>query len=162
MGKSAEYYYEVRAIGYTSNDRKYMKRGNYVTSEDTILLYDGDTSGEWKGNTYIQEDGGTPRNCWKQIQNDWYYFDGNGIRRVGWVKSGQRWYYLSQKEGKLTTGWQFINDKWYYLNTAGGEMMTGWIQPKPMVWYYMYNDGSMAKNTVINGYHLDAAGKYVK
>lgn len=161
MGKDAIYYYEVRAIGYTSSDRKYLKEGEYVTSEDTVMLYDGDTDGEWKGNTYIQEDGGVPRNCWKQILNDWYYFDGNGNRQIGWVQSGQRWYYMSQTEGKLLRGWQFVNGKWYYLNTAGGEMMTGWVQSQPNVWYYLDSDGSMASNTTINGYRIDASGRYI-
>lgn len=161
MDKDAIYYYEVRAIGYTSDDRKYMKEGDYVTSQDITLEYDGDTSGTWKGNTYVEEDGGNPRNCWKQILNDWYYFDGNGKRQVGWIKINQRWYYLDQTDGKVLTGWQFVNGKWYYLNTAGGEMMTGWVQPQPNVWYYLFQDGSMASNTTIDGCWLDTSGRWI-
>lgn len=161
MDKDAIYYYEVRAIGYSSDDRKYMKEGDYVTSDDTIMEYDGDTTGTWKGNTYKQEDGGTPTNCWKQILNDWYYFDGNGIRQIGWIQSGQRWYYLNPADGKLLTGWQFVNGKWYYLNPGGGEMLSGWIQPQPSVWYYLYSDGSMASSTNVGSYWVDASGKWI-
>ena len=161
MNKDAVYYYEVRAIGYTADDRKYMKEGDYVTSEDTVMEYDGDTAGTWKGNTYKQEDGGVPTNSWKQILNDWYYFDGNGIRQTGWLKSGQRWYYLNPADGKLLTGWQFVNGKWYYLSPGGGVMLTGWIQPQPDVWYYLYSDGSMASSTSINGYWVDGSGKWI-
>ncbi|WP_394523090.1 N-acetylmuramoyl-L-alanine amidase family protein [Lacrimispora sp. JR3] len=161
MDKDANYYYEVRAIGYTAEDRKYMKEGDYVTSEDVFMEYDGDTTGTWKGNTYKQEDGGVPKNSWKQILNDWYYFDGNGIRQTGWLQSGQRWYYLSPSDGKLLTGWQFVNGKWYYLNPQGGEMMTGWVQTQPGVWYYLYSDGSMASNTNVGDYWVDASGKWV-
>ena len=165
MDKDAVYYYEVRAIGYTSTDRKYMKDGDYVTSdEDMILEYEGDTSGTWKGNTYTQDDGGVPRNSWKQILNDWYYFDGNGVRQTGWLLSGvsgQRWYYLNPSDGKLLTGWQQVDGKWYYLAPSGGEMMTGWIQPEPGVWYYMYSDGSMASNTNINSYWVDSSGRWI-
>ncbi|WP_077612069.1 N-acetylmuramoyl-L-alanine amidase family protein [Clostridium sp. Marseille-P2415] len=161
MDKDAIYYYEVRAIGYSSDDRKYMKEGDYVTSDDTIMEYDGDTTGTWKGNTYKQEDGGTPTNCWKQILNDWYYFDGNGIRQIGWIQSGQRWYYLNPTDGKLLTGWQFVNGKWYYLNPGGGEMLSGWIQPQPSVWYYLYSDGSMASSTNVGSYWVDASGKWI-
>lgn len=162
MNKDAIYYYEVRAVGYTSDDRKYMKEGDYVTSEDVIVEYDGDTTGKWKGNTYVQEDGGTPSNSWKQILNDWYYFDGNGIRQIGWLMSGQRWYYLNPIDGRLLTGWQFVNGKWYYLNPSGGEMLTGWIQPQPCVWYYLYPDGSMAENTSVGEYWVDASGRWVQ
>lgn len=161
MDKDAVYYYEVRAVGFSSEDRKYMKEGSYVTSEDTIMEYDGDTAGTWKGNTYRQEDGGIPTNSWKQILNDWYYFDGNGIRQIGWLQSGQRWYYLNPTDGKLLTGWQFVNGKWYYLNPGGGEMLTGWIQPQPGIWYYLNSDGSMASSTYAGGYWVDASGRWV-
>ena len=161
MDKNAVYYYEVKAIGFTSEDRKYMKEGDYITSSDVIMEYDGDTAGTWKGDTYKQEDGGVPTNSWKQILNDWYYFDGNGIRQTGWLLSGQRWYYLNPGDGKLTTGWQFINGKWYYLNPAGGEMLTGWIQPQPGVWYYLYDDGSMASSTNVGSYWVDASGRWI-
>uniref|UniRef100_UPI0006CF96E8 hypothetical protein n=1 Tax=Clostridium sp. NkU-1 TaxID=1095009 RepID=UPI0006CF96E8 len=161
MDKDAVYYYEVRAIGYTTDDRKYMKEGDYVTSDDTIMEYDGDTSGKWKGNTYKQEDGGVPRNSWKQILNDWYYFDGNGVYQTGWLLSGQRWYYMNPKDGKLLTGWQFVNGKWYYLNPGGGEMLTGWIQTQPGIWYYLNPDGSMASSTNVGNYWVDASGRWI-
>ncbi len=161
MDKDAIYYYEVRAIGFTAEDRKYMKEGDYVTSDESTLIYEGDTSGAWKGNTYKQEDGGVPRNSWKQILNDWYYFDGNGIRQMGWLQSGQRWYYLNPTDGKLMIGWQQINGTWYYFNTQGGEMMTGWVQSQPNVWYYFHLDGSMAYNTKIGEYWMDASGKWI-
>ena len=162
MDKNAVYYYEVRAIGYTADDRKYMKAGDYVTSEDITMEYEGSTTGTWKGSSYVEEDGGKPRNSWKQILNDWYYFDGNGVRQTGWVQTGVRWYYLNPADGKLQTGWQFVNGKWYFLNPTGGEMMTGWIQPQPGVWYYMNSDGSMASSTTIDGYQVGADGKWIK
>lgn len=161
MDKDATYYYEVRAVGYSSEDKKYLKEGDYVTSDDTILDYEGDVSGTWKGNTYKQADGGVPTNCWKQILDDWYYFDGNGIRQTGWLQSGQRWYYLNPADGKMLTGWQLVNGAWYYMNPGGGEMLTGWIQPKPNEWYYLNADGSMASNTVVEGCWLDASGKWI-
>ncbi len=161
MTKDAVYIYEVRAIGYTAEDRKYMKDGDYVTSDDVTLEYDGDTSGNWKGKTYKQEDGGVPRNSWKQILNDWYYFDGNGIRQIGWILSGERWYYLNPKDGKLLTGWQFVNGKWYYMNPSGGEMLTGWIEPQPGIWYYLNDDGSMASSTKIGNHWVDASGIWI-
>lgn len=162
MDKNAVYYYEVRAIGFTADDRKYLKEGDYVTSQDTTMEYEGTTSGTWKGSSYVEEDGGKPRNSWKQILNDWYYFDGNGVRQTGWVPSGIRWYYLNPADGKLLTGWQSINGKWYYLNPAGGEMLTGWIQPQPGIWYFMNSDGSMASSTNIGGYQIGADGRWIQ
>lgn len=161
MGKDAVYYYEVRAIGFTAEDRKYIKEGDYVTSSDVTMEYEGDTTGVWKGNTYKQEDGGVPRNSWKLILNDWYFFDGNGVRQIGWLFINQRWYYLNPSDGKLLKGWQFVNEKWYYLNQQGGEMMTGWVETQPGVWYYLNSDGSMAVNTKIGEYTVDASGKWV-
>ena len=162
MDKNAVYYYEVKAIGFTADDRKYLKEGDYITSQDITMEYEGSTSGTWKGSTYVEEDGGKPRNSWKQILNDWYYFDDNGVRRTGWVQTGIRWYYLNPADGKLLTGWQFVNGKWYFLNPTGGEMMTGWIQPQPGIWYYMNGDGSMASSTNIGGYQIGADGRWIQ
>ena len=39
-------------------------------------------------------------------------------------------------------------------------MSTGWIKDGSY-WYYLYSDGSMASNTVIDGYQLNASGQWI-
>lgn len=161
MTQEATYYYEVRAVGYTSTDKKYLKEGIYITSEDIVLDDLGDSAGEWKNDGFRDSDGNYAINCWKEILGNWYYFDGAGKKATGWLFMGNRWYYMDTASGVMLKGWQLINGSWYYLNPASGDMITGWVEAEPGVWYYLYPDGSMANNTTIGGYVLDANGRWI-
>lgn len=57
-----------------------------------------------------------------------------------------------------SSGWLNLNDKWYYTDSTGA-MAVGWYQISPSEWYYFYEDGSMAVNTVIDGYMIGGDGK---
>ena len=143
MGQEGNYYYEVRAVGRTTDDAKYRKGSDYITSSDVYLDDLGDTEGNWKnyeqGKKYVSESGENISSQWYRISGSWYYFDENGY---------------------MTTGWRQISGKWYYLE-RDGSMATGWRQTNPGQWYYLNPDGSMALSTVINGYKLDASGVWV-
>lgn len=41
-------------------------------------------------------------------------------------------------------------------------MHTGWLKDTNGKWYYLYNNGAMAYNTVIDGYTLDASGAWIQ
>ncbi|EOU1714646.1 N-acetylmuramoyl-L-alanine amidase family protein [Clostridium perfringens] len=98
---------------------------------------------------------------WKEIDDNWYHFNSEGIMETGWQFINGDWYYL-KSNGHMATGWQFINDDWYYLK-PNGPMATGWqsinddwyyLKPNgPMVtgwqfinndWYYLKSNGPMA------------------
>ena len=36
------------------------------------------------------------------------------------------------------------------------------MQKSNGTWYYLYSDGAMASNTVIDGYSLDASGAWIQ
>ena len=57
----------------------------------------------------------------------------------------------------MQTGWLKLEDKTYYLDSTGA-MAVGWYQMSPGVWYYFYQDGSMARETEIDGYVLGSDG----
>lgn len=70
------------------------------------------------------------------------------------------WLYRNS-DGTLAKGWKNINNEWYYFD-ENGAMKTGWIQLENK-WYYLNtNTGSMAKNTVVDGYRLKNDGAWVK
>jgi lactocepin len=98
---------------------------------------------------------------WLKINKQWYFFDQqSGAMKTGWVKSSNKWYYLDSKNGNMKTGWVKWNNKWYYLDTKNGDMKTGWVLAGGK-WYYLYKDGSMAVNTLINGYKIGKDGAWV-
>ncbi len=54
----------------------------------------------------------------------------------------------------MAVGWFVWNGDWYYTDPDTGVMQTGWLREKPGVYYYLYEDGRMAADTVIDGYRL--------
>lgn len=88
MGREGNYYYEIRAVGKTTNDAKYRKNSEYIVSSDRYLDDLGDTEGSWKnyadGKKYVDENGQIVTSQWYRILGTWYYFDENGYMVTGW------------------------------------------------------------------------------
>lgn len=164
MRDGYRYSYEVRAIAKDSSQEKYLLDGEYVGSNDSVIQELGDTKGRWstynEGKKYRDEAGNYVTSAWKMISGKWYYFNDAGYAMTGWQAINGKWYYMDT-EGTMQTGWQQIGDKWYYFDVSG-DMMTGWVQTAPGKYYYLYEDGSMASDTIIDGqYRLDSSGLMV-
>lgn len=161
LTKEANYFYEVRATAKDSSDAKYMRSGEYITSEDLLVQNLGETQGRWsqyhEGSRYTDAHGVDAVNGWRFITGSWYYFDENGYAVTGWRFVGDKWYYMNS-ESKMQTGWLNLDNKWYYTD-ATGAMIIGWYQTTPTDWYYFEPDGSMASNTTVDGYTLSETGK---
>lgn len=160
-----KYYYTVKAILKDSSEADYLKEGEPVDSDDSVIQELGETSGTWAeytdGKKYRAEDGNYVTDQWKMISGNWYYFNSEGYAVTGWRYLDSKWYYMGA-DARMMTDWQQVNGKWYYLG-SDGEMMTGWIQPQPGKWYYLYSDGSMAVNTRVDGnYQVDGTGLWVQ
>lgn len=140
---------------------------------------------EWhRDNTgwWWQEKNGTyPVSKWEKINGRWYHFNQSGYMDTGWYKEGTKWYYLGgTNDGAMKTGWNKVGTKWYYLGGVNdGAMRTGWYQ-EGTKWYYLggandgamktgwcevdgkhyyfYQDGTMARNTIIDNYEISADG----
>lgn len=79
---------------------------------------------------------------WRQNSNgNWSYYDNGNLAKNTWFydKSLRRSYHLDDN-GIMQTGWIQNNGNWYYLNS----------------------DGSLAKDTTINGYKVDSDGVWVQ
>ncbi|MCC8024780.1 MAG: N-acetylmuramoyl-L-alanine amidase family protein [Clostridium sp.] len=167
------YYYEVKAVPLTSDEKKYLKEGSYVTSTDQEFDWTdteegsrrepggaGD-GGSLKGGSYVLPDGRKETDVWKKISGSWYYFDGNGAMATGWLANGGKWYYMNQ-DGKMATGWINLNNGSWFLLADSGEMLTGWQQPQPGSWYYLNQNGYMERNWIlVNGkwYYMGDDGR---
>ena len=160
MTQEGYYYYEVRATGKDTNDQRYFKDSEYTTSEDKELEDLGDTNGKWKnyttGKKYVKENGAYATNEWCKIIGKWYYFDESSYMVTGWKQLGPVWYYMDQN-GIMQTGWIQDNGVDYYLN-KDGSLAIGWVQKTLTDWYYYYPNGTMAVNTVIDGYAVNEKG----
>lgn len=165
------YYYEVKAVPITSEDKKCMKEGGIVSSTDLEFDWEdvqesgkygssGD-GGDKKGDQYILPDGSKATNTWKKVSGNWYFFDGAGNMVRGWLYIGDRWYYMDDN-GRMCTGWlETPKNTWFYLGD-NGEMRTGWVSVGPSDWYYMDQNGYMQRGWVnVDGawYFLDQNGR---
>lgn len=161
------YYFEVKAIPTTSEEKKYLKEGIAVASVDDEYDYsenwndNTDDGGSIRGNNYILPDGEKSRNSWKKVSGRWYYFDENGSMAKGWRFINNYWYFMNSN-GAMQTGWiSPAANTWFYMN-ENGEMCTGWVEPKPGDWYYLDGNGYMQRGWAnVNGrwYYLDNNGK---
>lgn len=163
---------------YTSGGKKYYLHDNSAAYQNEWLKADG----KWY---YFQSDSTMATDTW--IDN--YYVDASGVWIPSkekptdkWITSGNRkWYrhadgsytkndwelingkyYRFDNEGWMVTGWKKINDIWYYMDKTTGERYGEgwhWIDGKC---YYMNANGEMAVDTWIDGYYVDASGKWIK
>ncbi|MEG0564917.1 MAG: hypothetical protein RR590_01660 [Hungatella sp.] len=155
------YFFAVRAIPKTASDKQSYTASEWMESEYQTPTNMGDTDGHFRsfqsGIKYQMADGNYVQASWHKISSKWYYFNDDGYAVAGWNQINNLWYYCND-EGVMQTGWLERNGVWYYLQ-PNGAMAVGWIQAEPNQWYYMNSDGSMAANTTIDGYVLDARGR---
>ena len=163
---------------YTSNGKKYYLHDNSAAYQNEWLKADG----KWY---YFQSDSTMATNTWI----DSYYVDASGVWIPNkekptdkWITSGNRkWYrhadgsytkndwelingkyYRFDEEGWMVTGWKKINGIWYYMDKTTGERYgEGWHWIDGNC-YYMNANGEMAVDTWIDGYYVDASGKWIK
>ena len=116
------------------------------TAFNTYAGVDGWTfeNNKWK---YYKED--KVLKAWQQINNNWYFFNEDGSLKTGWyLDASNNWYFLdsskTSNEGVLLSGWQWIDGYCYYFE--GTDKATF---------------GKMYANTVVKGYRVDAAGRWV-
>ena len=105
----------------------------------------------WIGNYYVDGSGVMATDTW--IGN--YYVDENGVwvpgkqKDVGWIQSGEKWWYRHSDGSYTVSNWEKINGQWYYFDSAGW-MMTGWIVLGDS-WYYLDASGAMHKGWLEEG-----------
>ena len=95
---------------------------------------------------------------WHRDNTGWWWQEKNGTYPVSkWEKINGRWYHFNQS-GYMDTGWYKEGTKSYYLGgTNDGAMKTGWCEVDGKH-YYFYQDGTMARNTIIDNYEISADG----
>ncbi len=162
MNDLHSYFFVVRATPKVSQ-QAYVTAGNWVASK-TIdyrgTAVQGITDGKWRnyleGTMYEDAGQNLLKDGWHLIKGSWYLFDADGYVQTGWQTIDGFRYYLGDT-GAMATGWFVYNDNWYYAN-KDGVMQTGWIMDLPGKYYYLYEDGTLAVSTTVDGYQVDAGG----
>ncbi|MCR5214561.1 MAG: hypothetical protein K6E10_09095 [Eubacterium sp.] len=117
-----------------------------INNFEYMTLYESDMM-----NVYV-------RNYWEESPDGWKHKDMNGEYLTdGWRQVCGKYYYFSH-DGLLLNGWVEEDGKTYYLGDTGMRH-TGWVEIDGND-YYFYNDGSMARDTEIDGYYVNPDGVY--
>lgn len=156
------YFAAVRAVPQIK-EQAYVQAGSWVGSPDVDFREKqviGTTGGKWRnyleGSRYQTGDGGYLTEGWQLIEGSWYLLDKNGYRLCGWQNIDGARYYLGE-DGRMASGWFVFENNWYYADDEG-KIVTGWMMDKPGKYYYLQDDGTMAHDTVIDGYTLNSNG----
>lgn len=171
------YYYEVRAIPMTTDEKKYLKEGDYVTCEDAIITssikgtavtpipsgqenYSGTSTPSpdsiaIKSNAKngLTQDPGTGKTPGAGVAL--------GGMQLGWQQQGKDWYYVDSNMN-YARGWTVIGGSFYYFDSIG-VMQTGLFRdPASGADYYLGLDGAMKTGWQMIGsdwYYFGSDGK---
>lgn len=179
------YYYEVKAVPITSDQKKYLKEGNYVTSSDQEFDWEdiqtgssgsGSSSGGGSATTSGGSSGGpgvgpggtpsaTPSGNGSGTSSVVTSASGGvgGSSGGGSANSGSGGTYSAPVAGGPRNIWRQTAGRWSYFDGAG-NMVKGWLQygGSGGPWYYLDQNGIMSTGWVqVNGswFYLGEDGK---
>ena len=144
--------------------RDFLKRIIAMSIMVSTVLMPISANAEWKqdSNGWWNTEGGSWSVGWRNINNNWYYFNpSTGYMQTGWINDNGTWYFASQ-DGAMKTGWINDNGTWYFTN-QNGAMQTGTVEVDGNI-YCLANNGAMLKgNVMIDGriYTFDESGKNI-
>jgi len=167
--------FKVRAIAKDSDQSKYLKSSEWISTNDSVSADNNTSYGTFSGSgdnmTFKDSDGKV--SGWQQLNGNWYYFDpNNGMKAVvsNWVYRNNKWFYCNDY-GIMQTGWLQLNGYWYYLNPVSdgtrGAAVTGWFCVGPSGPWYYFQEGAegtipecamYADRTTPDGYYVDGSG----
>ena len=156
---------EKSVAAYDAFDAAVTKAGKVKTDAATVSELEDATAAlekaieAYKNNKVVEAFDG-----WNFVKGEGWYFYKDGEKVTGWYYDEveyNSWFYFDAN-GKMKTGWLWDANyqSWYYLKSNGFMAKNEWVKDGN-AWYYLTASGAMAKNTTINGYKVDASGKWV-
>ncbi|MGL6217468.1 MAG: N-acetylmuramoyl-L-alanine amidase family protein [Lacrimispora sphenoides] len=131
MTKAGTYSFKVRTVPYTESEQKYGKNSEWTESGEVYLPQEKVSDGSGPDNSAVANG----QVGWIKTGNIWYYRYPDGTyQKNNWAKINNKWY-LFDSNGGMVTGWQQRNNIWYFLN-SDGAMTTGWVVSNNK-WYYL-------------------------
>ena len=111
--------------------------------------------------THYCDDSGALVTGWQQIDGKWYYFENGYGCRVNntWQKIDGKMYYFNDA-GVMQTGWLSVDGRTQYVD-ENGNLLTGWQWIGDKCYFFSYENGDMARDTVVDGYYVDADGVWI-
>ena len=129
---------------YYFNKKGRLKKG-FIKAADGSLYY-GDP-----------QKGFLMRGKWFTVEKFKYYAGTDCALAVGVNKLGGKIYGFAENGRMFAKTWQTIDGDRYYFRKNGAAYVGRWKKISGQ-YYYFQSDGTLALNTVIDGYSIDASG----
>ena len=91
---------------------------------------------------------------WNKINGEWYYYEDDGTKHIGWLYSSKVWYYFDY-EGVMAHDRLIVDDSGdaYYFSSSGSYVKKKWVKSD----YIVGDDG----NKYYSYYYFGSNGKAV-
>lgn len=124
MTKRGDYTFSVRVLDYGGNKGLWEESDTfYVDSRTADEFYDSNRysgNNNYGNNNYGGPDNNTGR--WIQDSTGWWFCNANGsYTQNNWQYINNYWYFFDGR-GYMKTGWILDKGKWYYCDTGTGAM----------------------------------------
>lgn len=86
-------------------------------------IYAGNWKKDNKGWWYQENDGTYPKDDYKYVNEQWYYFDQDGLSHNGWLELNGKKYYLDPITGYMVSNETVKIDNGYYKFNENGELV---------------------------------------
>ena len=161
LQKDGEWYY-FDQNGYMLEDWQ-MIDGDwyYFSSPDGVMLKDTEVEGY-----YLNELGVWVPDKWVYSESAgkyWYSYSYGGYP-YDTIKTIGNHEYCFDKDGYMVTGWHYDDymEGWFYFDNSGAKVKDGWYWIDGECYYFYPDHGTMAADETIEGYYVDASGKWVR
>lgn len=100
--------------------------GSSTTPSTTSKVgWNQDSTGWW----YKMADGTYPKDCWQNIENEWYSFDSQGYaRHSAWIQDKGKWYWLKEDCKMAKSCWLWIEGECYCF-ASNGSLYVSCVTP---------------------------------
>ena len=149
---------------YHFSESGYMQKGGWLNldGKSYYLYEDGHMAADemTPDGYYVNSSGAWAVDHWEKNQWGWWY----SLKEGGYPKetfkeiNGQTYYF--DEHGYIEIGWKLVEGKWYHFKENGYMEKDGWIKLNG-VSYYLYEDGHMASNeTTPDGFYVNSSGAW--
>lgn len=111
---------------------------------------------------WMKDNGEMAKQSWVEFNGTWFWVNAQGaLAKNIWVQDGDSWYYMGNDGLMMKNTWLDLDGKRYFLN-ENGIAVTGWKEIGGNYYFFNSSDCSMAKDTMVGDYRVDANGVWVQ
>lgn len=101
--KAGTYYFKVRAVDARDNAGEWQDSSVIEVTAEDLAAWKGSWNQDDRGWWYRNRDGSYTKDNWQLIGSEWYYFDGEGYMKTGWIQWQGKEYYCDESGAMMVS-----------------------------------------------------------